>query len=150
MRPRVLLLLLCPALAWACVVLASEILHGPIPAQVMRVIDGDTIEVRARIWLGQEVEIKVRLDGADAPELKGRCAAERQRAQEARAFVERRIGGQPVALSDVRYDKFGARVVARVADASGANLSDALVARGLAHPYDGKAHRAPWCAAGAE
>ena|SRR5688500_13077809 len=145
MRPRVLLLLLCPALAWACVVLASEVLHGPIPAQVVRVIDGDTIEVRARIWLGQEVEIKVRLDGADAPELNGRCAAERQRAQEARAFVERRIGGQPVALSDVRYDKFGARVVARVADASGANLSDLLVARGLAHPYDGRAHRAPWC-----
>ena len=149
MRPRALLLLLCPIVAWACVVVASEVLHGPIAAQVVRVIDGDTIEVRARIWLGQEVEIKVRLDGADAPELKGRCAAERQRAQEARAFVERRIGGRPVALSDVRYDKYGARVVARVADASGANLSDALVARGLAQPYDGKAHRAPWCAAGA-
>ena len=147
---RRLLLLLGPILASACVVVASEVLHGPIAAQVVRVIDGDTIEVRARIWLGQEVEIKVRLDGADAPELKGRCAAERQRAQEARAFVERRIGGRPVALSDVRYDKYGARVVARVADASGANLSDALVARGLAHPYDGKAHRAGWCGMGAD
>ena len=148
MRPRALLLLLCPIVAWACVVVASEVLRGPIAAQVVRVIDGDTIEVRARIWLGQEVEIKVRLDGADAPELKGRCAAERQRAQEARAFVETRIGGRPVALSDVRYDKYGARVVARVADASGANLSDALIAHGLAHAYDGKAHRAPWCPAG--
>ena len=127
---------------------SSEVLPGPIAAQVVRVIDGDTIEVRARIWLGQEVEIKVRLDGADAPELKGRCAAERQRAQEARAFVERQIAGKPVALSDVRYDKYGARVVARVADATGANISDALVQRGLAYPYDGKAHRAPWCPAG--
>jgi len=149
MRRRVLLSLWGPILTSAYVVAASEVLPGPIAAQVMRVIDGDTIEVRARIWLGQEVEIKVRLDGADAPELKGRCAAERQRPQEARAFVERRIAGLPVALTEVRYDKYGARVVARVADATGANISDALVAGGLAHPYDGKTHRAPWCAAGA-
>lgn len=65
MRPRVLLLLLCPIVAWACVVVASEVLHGPITAQVVRVIDGDTIEVRVRGRLED-----VRLIGIDTPETK--------------------------------------------------------------------------------
>ena len=128
---------------------AAETLQGPIAAHVLRVIDGDTIEVRARIWLGQEVEIKVRLDGADSPELKGRCAAERRRAEDARAFVAAQVGGKDVTLSDVRYDKYGGRVLARVAGADGANLSDQLIARGLARPYFGAA-RAPWCTASAD
>ena len=128
---------------------AAETLQGPIAVHVLRVIDGDTIEVRARIWLGQEVDIKVRLDGADAPELKGRCAAERRRAEDARAFVEARVGGKDVTLTDVRYDKYGGRVLARVAGADGANLSDQLIARGLARPYFGAA-RESWCTASAE
>ena len=32
----------------------AEIVPGPIPARIVRVIDGDTIVVRARIWLGQD------------------------------------------------------------------------------------------------
>jgi hypothetical protein len=30
---------------------ADSDLPGPIPAALVRVIDGDTVEVRARIWL---------------------------------------------------------------------------------------------------
>ena len=33
--------------------LAAEALAGPVAARVERVVDGDTIEVRAKIWLGQ-------------------------------------------------------------------------------------------------
>jgi len=38
--------------AIAGVVWAAEILSGPIPAVVTEAVDGDTIGVRARIWLG--------------------------------------------------------------------------------------------------
>ena len=38
--------------------LAAERLAGPIPARVLAVIDGDTIEVQARIWLGQEINTR--------------------------------------------------------------------------------------------
>jgi hypothetical protein len=44
-------------------------LPGPIPAELVRVIDGDTIEVRARIWLDLDLTTRVRLAGIDAPEL---------------------------------------------------------------------------------
>jgi hypothetical protein len=32
---------------------AKESLAGPVPATVERVIDGDTLEIRARIWLAK-------------------------------------------------------------------------------------------------
>ena len=38
--------------AIAGVIWAAEILSGPIPAVVTEAVDGDTIGVRARIWLG--------------------------------------------------------------------------------------------------
>ena len=52
---------------------AEDILTGPVPAVVEDVIDGDTLRVRARIWLGQDLAIYVRLAGVDAPEVRGSC-----------------------------------------------------------------------------
>ena len=36
---------------------AKDVLAGPVPAEVVRVVDGDTLLVRAEIWLGQTVEV---------------------------------------------------------------------------------------------
>ena len=46
------------------------LIEGPVPAIVTRVIDGDTIEVRVQIWLEQEILVRIRLAGIDAPELR--------------------------------------------------------------------------------
>lgn len=130
--------------AWLAHAGAGEMLPGPIRARVLQVIDGDTLAVQARIWLGQDVDIHVRLIGIDAPELKGRCAAERDAAIKARETLARLVGDGDVTLSDVRYDKFGGRVLAHVATADGADLASALVARQLARRYEGKT-RTGWC-----
>jgi endonuclease YncB( thermonuclease family) len=123
---------------------ARERLPGPIPASVAVVIDGDTLRVKARVWLGQEVDTLVRLLGVDAPELDGRCADERRRAEDARAFVRRRTQDRSVTLVDVRTDKYGGRVLARVMAADGTDLGAALVAAGLAKASRG-GRRVPWC-----
>ena len=47
--------------------LAEEALAGPVRAVVERVVDGDTVDVRARIWLGQSLTVRVRIDGVDTP-----------------------------------------------------------------------------------
>ncbi len=117
---------------------------GPVPALVVDVIDGDTVLVRARIWLGQEVVTRVRLDGVDTPELRGKCPAARRLAREARAFVQARVGGRQVILRDIQYGKYAGRVVARIQTPDGDDLADALIAAGLGHVYGGGA-RAPWC-----
>ncbi|MEX0696920.1 MAG: thermonuclease family protein [Dongiaceae bacterium] len=122
----------------------AEMLAGPVPARLVAVIDGDTIRVRARIWLDQEVETAVRLFGIDAPELTGACAAERALALDARDFVAAQVGAAELALSDIAHDKFGGRVVARVRTSTGLDLAAALLAAGLARPYAGGPRRS-WC-----
>lgn len=143
------LLVAAAALAlWLTPAQARDILPGPIPAQVLRVIDGDTLEVRARIWLGQDVTTLLRLAGVDAPEARGACANERALAAQATSFVRRALGSgdEPatVTLTEVTQGKYAGRVVARVAVADGRDLGAALVAARLARPYDGGA-RMSWC-----
>ena len=47
----------------------AEEFPGPVSAVVERVVDGDTLDVRADIWLGQSLNVRVRIAGVDAPEL---------------------------------------------------------------------------------
>jgi endonuclease YncB( thermonuclease family) len=113
---------------------AAEALAGPVPAKGERVVDGDTIDVRADICLGQTLLVRVRIDGVDAPELEARCPEERKLALAAREFLARRLGV---------YGKYGGRVGADVADNKG-DVGEALLAAGLARPYHGE-RRASWC-----
>jgi micrococcal nuclease len=110
---------------------AAEIVPGPLPADLIRVIDGDTIEVRAHLWLELELTTRVRLWGIDAPELDGICPAERDLAKSAREFLARSLSAT-LALRDVRPDKYGGRVVARVADHDGRDVGSLLVQARLA------------------
>lgn len=136
---------LAAGVVWVAATPAGEVLPGPIPARVVEVIDGDTVRVRARIWLGQEIEISVRFDGIDTPERRGKCAEERRLAEAAHAFVAARMDGQAVTLRNVHYGKYAGRVVARAVLPSGEDISQSLISAGLARPYDGRA-RGGWCA----
>lgn len=138
-RSLIVLAVLCPVLAAH----AAERLAGPVPAQILRVVDGDTVEVEARIWLGQTVRTLVRILGADTPERRGRCARERELAHQARAFVAERLHG-PVELHDIGRDKYGGRVTARVVDGQGVDITLALLGAGLARPYGGDT-KTGWC-----
>lgn len=125
--------------------LASEALDGPVAAIVERIIDGDTVEVRARIWLGQSLVVRVRIDGVDTPELQARCPQERRLAEGARAFLTQRLSGAEVKLSRVAYDKYGGRVRAAIADKDG-DIARALLEAGFARVYRGE-RRQSWCEA---
>ncbi len=122
----------------------AEIVPGPVPARVLRVIDGDTIVVRARIWLGQDIETQVRLDGVDAPEMNGKCESERRLAVNARNFIVAMTAGGVVVLHQIHYGKYAGRVVARVTSPDDRDFSKALIGAGLGRAYKGR-RRASWC-----
>ncbi len=122
----------------------AEIVPGPIPARVLRVIDGDTIVVRARIWLGQNNDTQVRLDGVDTPEINGKCENERRLAIKARNFIVSMTVGGVVVLRQIHYGKYAGRVVARVYSRDDKDFSKALLQAGLGRQYEGR-HRASWC-----
>ncbi|GEO80746.1 thermonuclease family protein [Pararhodospirillum oryzae] len=119
---------------------------GPIEAQVLRVIDGDTVEVQALIWPDHQVITAVRVEGIDTPERRGKCPAERALAEQATARVAALVtaAGAGVRLWSVRNGKYAGRVVAAITLPDGQDLAGLLIAEGLARPYGGEARR-PWC-----
>ncbi|MEQ9519259.1 MAG: nuclease [Parvibaculum sp.] len=125
--------------------IAGDVIAGPVSAAVVRVVDGDTIEVRARIWIGQDVRVLVRLDGIDTPELRGKCDEEKVRARAARDHLAPITGGE-VALTGIYEGKFAGRVVANVTHEAMGDLSLSLLEANLARPYSG-GKRLPWCSA---
>ena len=118
--------------------------YGPYRAEVVRVIDGDTVEVAVHLWPGLAQQISLRLDGVNTPEKRGAPLCERIVAERAEAFTKRflRLGGE-VTVTGVRLGKYAGRVLGRLA-VDGKDLGDALLAAGLARPYAG-GKRGPWC-----
>jgi endonuclease YncB( thermonuclease family) len=125
---------------------AADQLPGPINAEVVRVIDGDTIEIKALVWLGLELTSHVRIRGIDTPEIRGKCREEKTLAAAARDRLTE-LAGNAVRLANIAQDKFGGRVDADVANAGGIDLKTAMLRTGLARPYDGGT-RADWCPVG--
>ncbi|HEY4343964.1 MAG TPA: thermonuclease family protein [Parvibaculum sp.] len=126
---------------------AAEVIEGPVEADVVRVIDGDTLKLEVHIWLGQTVEVDVRVAGIDAPELKGKCPAERAKAAEARDYLTSLVGDRAIRIARIRNDKYGGRVIADVSEPEIGDVASVMLARGLARAYDG-GKREPWCQAG--
>lgn len=142
--PLFLLSGIAALVAGAPCVLARDMLPGPVEAEVVRVIDGDTFVATAHIWPGQTITVSVRIRGVDAPEVKSRCAAEKAAAQMSRAALEALIGGGTVKIRNISGDKYFGRVLADVTTAEEEPVAESLLARGLARPYDG-GQRVSYC-----
>lgn len=140
-------LVLTILLALTTSVPAAERLAGPVAGEIVRVVDGDTIAVRARIWIGQEIEVLVRLRGVDAPERRSRCPGELETAAAATEALADLASGGHVVLTEIEGDKYFGRVVADVRAQDGTDLSAALIGAGLVRPYSG-GRREAWCPAG--
>ncbi len=122
---------------------------GPVAADILRIVDGDTILVQARPWPQQTVEVLVRIRGIDAPEIRARCAVIRAAAGAAKAHLAQLLPASgTVFLTNVSGDKYFGRVVADVSLADGSNPAQEMVAAGLALPYDGGRKAAATCHAG--
>ncbi len=127
--------------------LAAERVDGPVTAEVLRVIDGDSIEIKARLWLGLDLTVQVRIRGIDTPEMRGDCIAEKALAAAARDRLAE-ISGETIRLTNIEGDKYAGRVDADAIAADGTDLRTAMLSSGLARPYDGR-ERLDWCPVGA-
>ncbi|CAN5255639.1 hypothetical protein BH10PSE9_BH10PSE9_22980 [soil metagenome] len=140
---------LCPiavllTVLFAAPLTAAERLPGPFTAEVLRAVDGDTLEVKVSVWLGLQVNTLVRIRGIDTPEKRGKCPREIELAQKATELL--RIETTPrVVLRNVEGDKYFGRVDADVTTSpDGLDLSEAMLRSGLARPYAGE-KRGDWC-----
>ncbi|HEV7434899.1 MAG TPA: thermonuclease family protein [Pseudorhizobium sp.] len=137
MRTTITLALLLISAAAAQAATRDEI-AGPVEAEILRVIDGDTLLVEARPWPQQKVEVYVRIRGIDTPEMKSSCQSDRDAAEAARQALERlAASSSTVKLSRISGDKYFGRVVADVTLAGGEQPAEYLLLAGLAVSYDG-------------
>ena len=90
--------------------MATLTLHC-FPASLLRVVDGDTLEVSINMGFGISWEpVKVQLLGIDAPEPRGKTREEGLLATE---FVKTTLEGKHLAVQAKEKDNFG-RTLARV------------------------------------
>jgi endonuclease YncB( thermonuclease family) len=121
---------------------------GPLPSEIVRIVDGDTFKARVQVWFGQEITTSVRVRGFDAPELKGKCAEEIKAAQEAADMLREILSSGPVTLRNIGPDKYFGRVVASVhvtlKDGIETDVAQMMIAAGMGRAYNGGT-RGGWC-----
>lgn len=111
----------------------------------LRVIDGDTLQLRAPFKPSSLSIVSIRLRGVDAPErgAKARCDWERAQAEVATQFTENFLLQGQIELRHLAWDKYGGRIDADIL-VSGRSLAEALILADLARLYDG-GKRPGWC-----
>lgn len=126
--------------------LVAAATYGPYEAELLRVVDGDTYDLRVRIWPHPlyDPPIRVRLANADTPEVAGAPACEQALA--ARAADHARMllqNGRRLQIVDVVADSLGGRFRARVL-IDGVDLGELLKATTHGREYRPNDKR-PWC-----
>lgn len=123
----------------------DEVIAGPVKAEVLRLKDGDTVQVRAEPFPNHFAVMDVRIGGIDTPEKGGRaaCPAEAALAVRASELTRGMVEGRRVTLTGVQFEKYGGRVLADMQAPAG-GVAQALIEKGLARRYDG-GKKQSWC-----
>jgi len=115
--------------------------------KVLRVVDGDTVEVEAK-WLPSELgdKIKVRIYGVDTPEKppRAQCKAESTKAKIATEHTKKFISkGKQISIEIKSWDKYGGRVLGDII-VDNKSLRQSLIESQFAKQYFGEAKQS-WC-----
>lgn len=127
--------------------LSTTALANPYDWKVLRVIDGDTVEIEAK-YLPVELppKLSIRILGVDTPEKAPRAKCEKEAAGglAATEFTKKSVAGAKKIQIEIKgWDKFGGRVLGDVF-IDGERLSDLLIKNNLARAYHGEAKKS-WC-----
>ncbi|MEM1370588.1 MAG: hypothetical protein AAGG72_00010 [Pseudomonadota bacterium] len=125
-------------------------------AEVIRVIDGDTVEVSVELIPGLAQVVDVRERNLDTPEKRrGRFGAQCEAEREKGLAVSKLVGdllppGTIIGVENVGLGKYAGRWVGDIkfqleGEAEALDLGDWLIGQGLAVAYDGGTKQKVWC-----
>lgn len=116
-------------------------------AFVDKIVDGDTIRVRAEVWPGVVINTAVRIMGIDTPETRRpKCDEEKTMGDAATRALARLVPVHSVViLSAIKNGKFAGRVIAQVLTPEGVDVGVFMLDGGYARPYSGRGPRPDWC-----
>lgn len=115
--------------------------------KILRVVDGDTVEV-ATPWVPAPIKQKmsIRIYGVDTPEkgFRGQCDKEKAMGEAASKFTKKVITESKVAqVWIIGWDKYGGRILGDII-LDGKSLRKMLIENGFAREYYGDAKKS-WC-----
>jgi len=145
MNLKHIILILIVTITFTCNLNAKPKLYGTIKVtEVTSIYDADTFRVNIAGWPGiVGKHMSIRVNGIDAPELRGKCKLEIANARSAKqATVELLRNATVIELRNMKRGKYF-RIIADVY-VDGISLGESLISRGLAVPYDGGKRRS-WC-----
>lgn len=124
-------------------------------AQVLRVIDGDTIEVQIELFPGLIRKVKMRERDLDTAESRyvgkgsAQCEREKEIGLQTKELVKSHLPpGTVIGVRNVSGGKYFGRAVGDMllkVDGKVVDLGDWLIGQGLAVHYDGGTKRKAWC-----
>ena len=107
-------------------------------AEIISIVDGDSVKLNVDLGLSVHIHVAVRLTGLNAPELSTPAG------KAAKAFVEATVArlGSTVQVRTMKADKYG-RYLAWVTwpGSTDLSLNQQLLSSGNAVPWDGKGQR---------
>ena len=104
-------------------------------AELLRVIDGDTVDVRVDLGFKVHYNVRVRMHGINAPESRTRDKAEKVRGLAAKERLEQLITGKNIILKSHGVGKFGRGLGTIMV--GGVSVNATLVKEGHAVEYFG-------------
>lgn len=110
-------------------------------ASVVKIVDGDTLDIDIDLGFDIWHALRIRLNGIDTPELRSSDIEEKDRANQAKDFVknwlEKRNYKILIQTKRDKTEKYG-RILAEVyCQSKMDNLNNDLIKEGLAKPYHG-------------
>ena len=107
-------------------------------SSLIKIIDGDTVDVLIDLGFNLYKKERVRLLGIDAPESMTKDLAEKKLGLEAKAYITNWFAkNTPFRLQTTKDDKYG-RILGVFTGLDGKTLNTRLVDEGYAWAYDGK------------
>lgn len=104
--------------------------------QVLKVVDGDTLDVLIDVGFNMLRKERIRINRVDAPETNSKNELEKKLGQDAKEFVSEWVESQNnMTIKTFKDDKYG-RILGEIYGDDNC-LNDLLIENGLAWEYDG-------------
>lgn len=104
--------------------------------ELIKVIDGDTVDILVDLGFNLLHKIRVRLDGINTPESRTSDLREKAEGLRAKKFTKNFLEGNAISIFTMKTGKYG-RYLARL-KVNGVDLADSLLGAELAREYHGE------------
>ena len=105
--------------------------------EVVKVVDGDTVDVLIDLGFGLTKKERVRVAGIDAPESRTRDLAEKKLGLEAKEFIKQKLDTDDILIKTEKDGKYGRMLGWLYTGEYSCSINEIMVIKGYAWKYDG-------------